>query len=423
MKVLVIGGGAREHAIAWKAGASDRVTELFAAPGNPGIALHATQQRLDSPPALATWAARSGIDLAIVGPEDQLAAGVADALVGHGIAVLGPGAQAARLESSKSWAKELCEAAGIPIGRYDTFTDSAAARSYCRSIGAPLVVKADGLARGKGAVVCRTLPEADAAIEAMLVRGAFGAAGSTVLIEEFLTGFECSYMFFTDGRSLAPMPATQDHKPVGTGDIGPNTGGMGAYTPVATVDAALEKTFDDRIGRPLLASLAARGIDYRGVVCANLMVTADGPVVLEFNARFGDPEAEAVLPLLDTDLIDIAEAINGRRLDQLELTWSQRASLCVAVAAHGYPGEPRAGDPIIGLDRVDAPNGSFAFQAGTARDAGRLVTAGGRVVVVTGTGVTLKEAGAAAYERVEQIRFPGAHYRTDIGFRSLDVLP
>jgi phosphoribosylamine--glycine ligase len=419
MKVLVVGRGPREHAIIWKAAASDRVTELFAAPGNPGIASHATCIRAGSPSELSAWAARTGIDLVIVGPEDQLASGVTDAMDRHDIPTLGPGTRAVLLESSKRWAKERCAAEGIPIPRYESFTDSRAAKSYCRSLGAPLVVKADGLAQGKGAVVCHTLTAADAAIEAMLDRGTFGVAGSTILVEEFLTGFECSYMFFTDGRSIATMPTTQDHKPVGTRDVGPNTGGMGAYTPVANVDAALEEAFHQRIGRPLLKALAAQSIDYRGVVCANLMVTADGPVVLEFNARFGDPEAEMVLPLLNTDLIDVAEAVAGGRLDQVKLAWSDQAALCVAMAAHGYPTAPRVGDVITGFDRVDAANGSLAFLGGTAWSGGQLVTAGGRVVIVTGIGASLADAAVAAYDRVDRIRFAGEHHRTDIGFRSL----
>lgn len=420
MKVLVIGGGGREHSIVWKAARSSRVSALFAAPGNPGIASYATCVPLESPPAMAAWAIREGIDLAIVGPEDQIAAGMADALVARGIPAFGPGAEAGQLESSKSWAKDLCKAAGIAVPRYETFTNSRSAKSYCRSVGAPVVVKADGLARGKGAIVCGDLAEADAAIEAMLDQRIFGAAGSTIVIEDCLTGFECSYMFFTDGQSIAAMPTTQDHKPVGTGDLGPNTGGMGAYTPVPMVGPELEQVFHQQIGLPLLESLAVRGVDFRGVVCTNLMVTAEGPVVLEFNARFGDPEAEVVLPLLDSDLIDVAEAVIERRLNRTELMWSTQAALCVAMAAHGYPTEPRGGDVITGLDGVEDPNGSFAFHAGTAFRGGELTTAGGRVIVVTGTGTDLREAAKAAYGRVDQIHFPGEHHRTDIGFRSFE---
>lgn len=421
MKVLVIGGGPREHAIVWKAAASDRVTELFSTPGNAGIASHATCLNRTGPAELSAWAAQTGIDLVIVGPEAQLAAGVTDRMAELGIPTLGPSAAATRLESSKSWAKEICATAGIPIPRYEVFTDSRAAKAFARSLGAPVVVKADGLAQGKGVIVCPTIDDADAAIETMLDRGAFGVAGSTILIEQFHTGFECSYMFFTDGRTLAATPTSQDHKPVGTGDVGANTGGMGAYTPVTGVDTVLEKTFHQLIGEPLLKALAGRSIEYRGVVCANLMVTQDGPIVLEFNARFGDPEAELILPLLDTDLIDVAEAIVEGRLSRLELAWSNRAALCVAMAAHGYPGNPRAGDIITGLDGVEDGDGSLAFLGGSARKDGRLLTTGsGRVVVVTGTGSSLDEAATAAYGRVGRIRFAGEHHRTDIGFRSLN---
>ena len=419
MKVLVTGGGAREHALIWKLSASSRVTALFGVPGNPGIASLAVCPGVEGVLETAEWASRTGIDLAIVGPEDHLAAGMTDALVKVGIPTLGPSASAARVESSKSWAKDICTAAGIPIPRYETFTDSRRAISYCRLLGVPLVVKVDGPARGKGAIVCRTLEDAEDAIVAVLDRRTFGVAGAKIVIEEFVCGFECSYMFFTDGQSLAAMPTTQDHKPVGTGDDGPNTGGMGAYTPVMSVDAALEDAFHERIGYPLIQALSARGIDYRGVVCANLMVTPSGPVVLEFNARFGDPEAEVVLPLLATDLIDIAEAVVDQRLNQIGLIWSGQASLSVAMAAHGYPSEPRVGDPITGLGRVEAPNGSLAFHAGTAQDGPQLTTAGGRVVIVTATAASLKEAADTAYRRVEEIRFPGEHHRTDIGFRSL----
>ncbi|GEL98362.1 phosphoribosylamine--glycine ligase [Cellulomonas terrae] len=419
MKVLVVGSGAREHAIVWALSRSTRVSRLFAAPGNPGMTQHATCIGVTAPGETATWAARTGIDLVIVGPEDALASGVAEHLRQAGIPTVGPGTAGARLESSKSWAKSVCRDAGIPVGDYETFTDSTLAKSYCRALGAPVVVKADGLAQGKGAVVCRTLDEADRTIEAMLDHRELGESGATVVVEQFLDGYECSYMFFTDGSDLAVMPTTQDHKPVRDGDTGPHTGGMGAYTPVRAVGPDLESELDRLIGTRLISALAARDIDYRGVVCANLMITADGPSVLEFNARFGDPEAEVVLPLLEADLVDVAEAIHQRRLGALPVVWSDRAALSVAMAAEGYPGRTRTGDTIHGYDGVEADGGSFAFLGRTARAGDDLVTAGGRVVVVTGTGTSFEEAATAAYDRVATIRFDGEHHRTDIGRRSV----
>ncbi|GEL98358.1 phosphoribosylamine--glycine ligase [Cellulomonas terrae] len=414
---MVVGSGGREHAIVHHLLTNDPSVEVIAAPGNPGIAglCRTVDVAVTDVEGLTRLATDEQVDCAIVGPEVALDAGVADALRTRAVPVLGAGRDASRLETSKSWAKDLMIEAGIPTATAVRFQDSAAALAHIATHALPLVVKADGLAQGKGAVVCRTRAEAEQAVTAMLDTGVFGTSGSTVLVEQFLVGEEFSLMVFTDGDAFVPMPISQDHKPVGAGDSGPNTGGMGAYAPVPSLHGA-EHLSIERIFVPLLAALRARGIDYRGVITANLIWTADGPHVIEFNARFGDPEAEVTLPLLETDLVTITRAVDGRSLHQLDVRWRDGSALCVVMAASGYPGAPRAGDAITLPTHPDAH--SIVFHAGTSVRDGQLVTSGGRVLIVTGVGGSFAEARERAYATVDAIRFDGEHHRADIGWRS-----
>jgi phosphoribosylamine--glycine ligase len=419
VRILVIGSGGREHAIVTHLARHTENAQIFAAPGNPGIGLIATNVDIavTDAPALASFAQAQGIEIAIVGPELALAAGAADSLRAAGVKVLGPSALAARLETSKIWTKQLMLEAGIPTAAHARFSDSKEAIEYCRPHPFPLVVKADGLASGKGAIVCETFDEARTAIVNMLDDSMFGDAGSQLLIEDFLIGEEYTQMVFTDGVSWRSMPISQDHKRALDFDQGLNTGGMGAYSPVPTLprahDAAIERIFV-----PLIDALRQRDIEYRGVLCGNLIWTADGPYVIEFNARFGDPEIEVTLPLLDTDLTVIVEAIEAGTLGDCDITWSRGSAVCVALTAAGYPGNPRAGDPIDGLE--DHVSGTDVFQAGTKMVNGTVTTSGGRVLLVTGTGDDLLEARQRCYERVSRLRFEGMHYRRDIAWRAVE---
>lgn len=421
-RVLLLGGGGREHAIAWKLAQSPRLGRLWAAPGNAGIAGIAEATGggvladLDPADAAAVVARAQSltVDLVIVGPEDPLAAGVVDALEAAGIPAFGPTAAAARIEASKAFAKDLMERAGIATAAHRTFTDADAALAYVRAQQGPLVVKADGLSAGKGAIVCDGVEDATRAVEQIMRDRAFGAAGDRVVIEERMRGPETSAHAFSDGVTVRHMPCACDHKPVGDGDRGPNTGGMGAYSPPGWLTehqtAALQRDVTERA----IAAMAAAGAPYRGVLFPGLMVTAAGTRVVEFNCRFGDPEAEVLLPRLDGDLLAIAEGVAHGRLAEVPVAWDPRATVGVVIASGGYPGPYRRGLPIAGLD---APDGDdvFVFHAGVGRDAaGRPVTAGGRVLCVVGRGDTLEEARAIAYERVRTISFDGAHYRTDI---------
>lgn len=418
MRVLVIGSGGREHAIVTHLACHTKGVQIFAAPGNPGVGLLATTIDIAATDAsaLKRFALAEDVDIAIVGPESALAAGVADSLRAADVKVLGPSARAARLETSKVWTKQLLTEAGIPTAAHARFTDSTEAIAYCRPHQYPLVVKADGLAAGKGAIVCETFDEAKAAIVNMLDDSLFGEAGSQILIEDFLVGEEFTQMVFTDGRSWRSMPISQDHKRVFDFDKGPNTGGMGAYSPVPTLPAAHDAAIE-RIFVPLIEALRKRGIEYRGVLCGNLIWTADGPYVIEFNARFGDPEAEVTLPLLETDLTVIVEAIEAGTLGECDITWSQRSAVCVALTAAGYPGRPRVGDPIHGLEgHVGEAN---VFHAGTQLINGTISTNGGRVLIVTGSGDDLIEARRRCYEQVERLEFDGMHYRHDIAWRAI----
>ena len=419
MRVLVIGGGGREHALAWKIAQSPLVEALLAAPGNPGIARHATCMPVaaDAVDGLGALARRERIDLTVVGPEVPLVAGLADRLAEAGLTVFGPGARAAAIEGSKAFAKDLMARHGIPTARFATFDDPARARRHCREVGAPIVVKADGLAGGKGAIVCRTLDEADAAVAECMEVKAFGAAGTTVVIEEFLTGEEVSFFAFSNGDDALPLAAAQDHKTVFDGDRGPNTGGMGAYSPVASFDAAMERRVMETIVRPAIAALAKEGAPYRGVLYVGLMLTSDGPRVFEFNCRFGDPECQALMVRWPGDLVPLLLAAARGAAWPALAAWPPHASVCVALASGGYPGKYRTGLPIEGIEAAEAKPGIQVFHAGTALRGGTLVTAGGRVLGVTALAGDLPAAIRAAYDAVKEIRFEGMHYRTDIGRR------
>ena len=421
MRVLLVGGGGREHALAWKLAQSPRLGRLVAAPGNPGIARHAecAAVRDNEIDDLVALAKRESADLVVVGPELPLSLGLADRLREAGLAVFGPSQAAARLESSKVFSKDLMARYGIPTARFKIFQDAAAARRFCREWGAPLVVKADGLAAGKGAIVCRTLDEADGALRLCLEEGAFGAAGRTVVVEEFMEGEEASFFVVTDGTSALPFQAAQDHKAIFDGDRGPNTGGMGAYSPAPVMDAATERRVMDEIVTPAIAAMAKEGAPYAGVLYVGLMITKDGPRVVEFNCRFGDPECQAILPRLDEDILPVFDAVARGRGLPASLRWRPESSVCVVLASRGYPAAPKVGDPISGLDDAGALAGVNVFHAGTARRDGSLVTAGGRVLGVQALGPDIGSAIARAYEGVARIRFDGMQWRSDIGRRAL----
>jgi len=421
MKVLLVGGGGREHALAWKLAQSPRLTRLYAAPGNPGIAAHAdcVPVRDTDLDELVALARRERVELAVIGPEVPLSLGLRDRLSDAGVPVFGPSQSAARLESSKAFAKDLMARYGIPTARFRVFQDADAAKRFCRELGAPLVIKADGLAAGKGAMVCATLPEADAAIRLCLDEDAFGAAGRTVVVEEFMTGEEASFFVITDGASTLPLPAAQDHKAIFDDDRGPNTGGMGAYTPAPVVDEAMTGRVMEEIVTPTLAAMAKEGAPYAGVLFVGLMICPDGPRVVEFNCRFGDPECQAILPRLDEDILPVFEAVASGRGLPASLRWRREASVCVVLASPGYPGTPRGGLPIEGVEAAAALPGVNVFHAGTALRDGALLTAGGRVLGVQTLGGDIRAAMERAYDAVGRIRFEGMQFRHDIGRRAL----
>ena len=419
MRVLVIGSGGREHALVWKLRQSPRVSRVYAAPGNGGMAEGAECLPLSATAVaeLVRFAEEEGIDLTVVGPEAPLLSGLVDRFEKRGLKVFGPRREAARIEGSKRFAKELMARHGIPTARFRAFTDAAEAKRYVREQGAPIVVKADGLAAGKGVVVARTVEEAEEAVRQAMEERVFGAAGEEVVIEECLFGQEMSLMAFVDGETVRPMEPAQDHKPVFDGDRGPNTGGMGAYSPVPQISREVVRQAVDEILKPTARALAEEGIHYRGVLYAGLMITPEGPKVIEFNARFGDPEAQVILPRLESDLAEILLAAAEGRLAEVEIRWKEEAAVCVVMASEGYPGSYRTGLPIRGLPE---PAGDrIVFHAGTRREGDRIVTAGGRVLGVTALGSDLAEARNKAYDAVESIRFQGAHFRRDIADRAL----
>jgi phosphoribosylamine--glycine ligase len=424
VRVLLIGGGGREHALAWKLAQSPLLTKLYAAPGNPGIAMHAELVALDirDHAAVVGFARASRIDLVVVGPEAPLVAGLADDLGAAGIAAFGPRRAAARLEGSKAFTKELCAEAGIPTAAWRRFRDAEAASAYVRARGAPIVVKADGLAAGKGVVVAATVEEALAAVAACFA-GVHGAAGAEVVVEDCLVGREASFFALSDGENVIPFGSAEDHKRVGDGDTGPNTGGMGAFSPSPLVTTDVTERVMARIVRPTVATLAARGTPYRGVLYAGLMLTAEGPQLIEYNVRFGDPECQALMLRLDSDLLELLALTATGGLAGLAPSWSAEAALTVVMAARGYPGAFSTGSRIGGLDRAAEIPGVVVFQAGTALRDGALVAQGGRVLNVSARGATIAEARARAYEAVAAIDWPDGFCRSDIGARALSAPP
>ena len=419
MRVLVIGGGGREHAIVWKLAQSPDNPELFAAPGNAGTAQLATNLdvRADDVEGMLAAVRANAIDLTVVGPEGPLAAGLVDRFRAEGLRVFGPTQAAARIESSKSFAKQTMADAGVPTAAFAVFDDREDAVAHVRKLGmlrpgASIVVKADGLAAGKGVVVAATLDEALAAVDDAMDGGRFGEAGARVVIEECLIGQEVSVFCFTDGKQVTPLVAACDYKRVLDGDRGPNTGGMGGYSPPPWWDAALERRIRETCVEPVVRALAAAGSPYTGVLYCGLMLTDDGPRVIEFNARFGDPEAQLVLPRLENDLLDVIDAVLDERLGDLDLRWSDEAVVAVVLASAGYPGSYETGVPIAGLDGL--PGGALVFHAATALDGGRLVTSGGRVLTAVGRGATITDARRTAYEAASRIDFAGKYHRGDI---------
>jgi phosphoribosylamine--glycine ligase len=421
MKVLIIGGGGREHTLVWKIQQSPRVSEVWAIPGNAGIAQTARCARMDIGDfeALARFVEKNSIDLTIVGPETPLVGGVVDYFTQRNLRIFGPTRDAARLEGSKVFAKNLMRKYNIPTAEYKVFEDYQSAINYLEEVGVPVVVKADGLAAGKGSIVTNTQAEARDAIGLMMREGVFGKAGERIIMEECLYGQEASIICFTDGDALLPMPPSQDHKPVFDGDKGPNTGGMGAYAPARLITEGLSAQIMAKILEPTISALSKEGIEYRGVLYVGLMVTAQGPKVLEYNVRFGDPENQVILPLLRTDLIEIIDAVIDRRLDSVRIEWEKKSCVCVVLASGGYPRHYEPGVPISGLDDLGEMADVFAFHAGTSLADGRILTSGGRVLGITAVGDGLVQARDRAYKAVARIRFNGMHYRRDIGKKGL----
>ncbi len=422
MRVLVVGSGGREHALCWSLAASPMLRKLWCAPGNPGIATVAeiVPIGVDQTDALVAFARDNAVDLVMPGPEGPLVAGLADAMASAGIACCGPTAAAAQLEGSKTFAKEVCDAAGIPTAAWERFTEAEPAREFVRRRGAPIVVKADGLAAGKGVVVATTEAEALAAIDAMMEARAFGDSGASVVVEEFLDGEEISVFALCDGTDALLLGAAQDHKRVGEGDTGPNTGGMGAYSPPPGFTPTLAAGVMERIVRPTLAEMARRGSPFRGVLFVGLMLTGEGAKLIEFNVRFGDPECQALLLRLKSDLLPALLAACDGELGHFDLRWNEAPAIAVVMAARGYPAAPQTGSAIRGLDAAAAVPGAMVFHAGTALGPdGGVVAAGGRVLTVCATGETLRAARDAAYAAVRAVDWPEGFCRRDIGWRAL----
>tara|TARA_A100001037_G_scaffold246398_1_gene228132 strand:- start:1075 stop:2349 length:1275 start_codon:yes stop_codon:yes gene_type:complete len=420
MRILVVGGGGREHALCWAITASPLCDHLYCAPGNAGIAQDAECVAIaaDDVDALVEFAQAQAIDLVVVGPEAPLVLGLVDRLEALGIKAFGPSADAAMLEGSKGFMKDLCARHAIPTAAYGRFTDAEAAKAYIRETGAPIVVKADGLAAGKGVTVAQSVDEAIDAVDQAMNDKAFGDAGAEVVIEEFLDGEELSFFVIVDGVNALPLAGAQDHKAVGECDTGPNTGGMGAYSPAPSLTEELEAEVMETIIGPTVRGMAADGCTYRGVLYAGLMLTADGPKLLEYNVRFGDPECQVLMMRLRSDIVPALVAACDQSLENFDLRWSDNAALTVVLAADGYPGSYERGTEIRGMDAA-AETGATVFHAGTAAEEGRILATGGRVLNVTATGGSITEAQANAYQAVDAIDWPDGFCRRDIGWRAI----
>ncbi len=424
MKILMVGQGGREHSLLWKLAQSPEKPLLYAAPGNAGMAQIATCITIGATDIvnLVDFASQEKIDLTLVGPEVPLTLGIVDAFEARGLKIFGARRDAAMIEGSKSFAKNLMRKYKIPTADYEVFDDPQKAKAHLNKVGAPIVVKADGLAAGKGAIVCPTLEAAHQAINMIMEERAFGDAGSRVVIEECLTGEEASFLAFTDGKTVLPMASSQDHKPIYDNDQGPNTGGMGAYSPAPVVTDDVHKKIMDRVMLPAVQGMAAEGYPYKGVLYAGLMIKDGEPRLLEFNARFGDPEAQPLVARMASDLVPVLEAVIDERLHEVTLEWRPEPTVCVVMASGGYPGSYEKGKVISGLDEAASVPGVVIFHAGTALKNGKVVTDGGRVLNVNGIGKDIREAIANAYQGVKKIYWEGVHYRNDIGKKALDRL-
>ncbi|MDO3378795.1 phosphoribosylamine--glycine ligase [Geoalkalibacter halelectricus] len=422
MKILVVGGGGREHALVWKIAQSPLVAKIWCAPGNPGIARYAECVAIGAEDidGLLEFALENDIDLAVVGPEAPLTLGIVDRFRAAGLTIFGPSRAAARLEGSKGFSKDLMTKYGIPTAAYRRFSDRDAAVAYIRAQGAPIVVKADGLAAGKGVVVATSVEEAVAAVDNIMVEGVFGAAGAEVVIEEFMEGEEASFFVFTDGSNILPLASAQDHKRIFDGDQGPNTGGMGAYSPAPVVTDELYEKIVNKIVRPTIDGMAREGCPYAGILYVGLMIRNGKPRVVEYNARFGDPEAQPLLVRLKSDIVPVLLGCARGEMRQRDLEWHDKAAVCVVMASGGYPGTLDKGHPISGLEDADRIEDLIVFHAGTTLKDGRVVNNGGRVLGVTGLGKTVAQAIDKAYEGVRVISWQGAQYRSDIGQKALN---
>ncbi len=424
MKVLVIGSGGREHAFCWKIRKSPLVSSLYCAPGNPGISRYAecVDIKVSDIEGLLRFARAEEIELTVVGPEQPLALGIVDRFNEENLSIFGPTQAAAELESSKVYSKNLMKKYDIPTAFYSTFTNYEDAVSWVKEVKAPLVVKADGLASGKGVIICKSEKEAIEVLDDIMRRKIFGDSGDSVVVEEFLQGEEASFFAFTDGEKVIPLVSSQDHKALLDGDMGPNTGGMGAYSPAPVITPELSKIIMERVMVPTVRALAREGRPYKGILYAGLMINGDDFKVLEFNCRFGDPEAQSLLMRMRSDIVPILSAIAGKGITDEEIEWTDEASVCVVLSSRGYPGDYKKGQPVEGIDRAEDLGDVVVFHAGTREEEGKIVTSGGRVLGVTALGPTIPEAINLAYEAVGKIESDSLYYRTDIGKKALKYI-